>query len=852
MTTSLPPHTRLRSRNRFPLGPSGAALALLITLGIPGRVLRAADIAPGIDRFLTTYCVRCHGPEKQKGSQRFDTLSRTISDAAVAQSWQDVLDTLNLSEMPPPDEKQPGKQELTDVLETLTANLTVARRRLVDSGGAIVVRRLNRREYQQTIRDLFGVAVDSGFLPEDEKIDGFDTLGQAQEFSSLHLERYLELGKRVLNRVIVTGKKPGGPQSKKVEFGGAEPAFAKEAGNLDKTIAGYTKNGVGKKRDDTLKFTIAQHERRLIDEYRARPSAQTGALIPFRGIRPWVDYNFGANPTPGFYRVRVRCGVDHTKPQDDLFLRVVRGNFRAAVPDAVEYYQVTGTVAAPQVIEFTIELDGGIRSNRLAFERRNGRRQKVAGLEKAQDYYFVFPRIATLLEDQRPDLWIDAVEVEGPVPQPAPPLAASVLFAGRDPAKLVDADARGVVERFAFQAFRRQTPDPAYIDKLMEIFTGGRAHGASFTDALKDTLAVVLASPRFLYLYEPRPEGQAPRALSDRELAIRLSYFLWSAPPDEELWRVAESGTLRQPAVLTAQLNRLIASPRSEVFVETFLTGWLELHRLTAIDPATTHADGYDDAAQQSTRRETLAFFHTLLRDNLPIHALITSDFVTVDSIAARFYGLPGVMGDGFRKVTLPAGSVRGGLLGQSAILTLTGTGDRTSPVERGVFVLRKILDRPPPPAPANVPMLDEKQVGTRSIRDTLDQHMTKAQCQSCHRRIDPLGFALERFDPVGLLRDQVRSEDGAQTFPIVTAGVMPDGKRSFAGYPELRQRLMEDRDQLVRVLTRNLMTYALGRTIGFTDQDTVEQLVAATIKDGYGLGALVRHLVQSKAFQTK
>jgi hypothetical protein len=213
---------------------------------------------------------------------------------------------------------------------------------------------------------------------------------------------------------------------------------------------------------------------------------------------------------------------------------------------------------------------------------------------------------------------------------------------------------------------------------------------------------------------------------------------------------------------------------------------------------------------------------------------------------------LPGVTGDAFRKVTLPAGSVRGGLLGQSAILTLTGTGERTSPVERGVFVLRKLLDRAPPPAPANVPMLDEKQIGTRSIRDTLDQHMIKAQCQSCHRRIDPLGFALERFDPVGLVRDQVRSEDGAQVFAIVTAGVMPDGKRSFTDYVHLRQRLMEDRDHLVRVLTRNLMTYALGRTVGFTDQDTVEQLVAATIKDGYGLGALVRHIVQSKAFLTK
>lgn len=828
------------------------ALLPLLVCAVVQVGATAADIAPTIDRFITTYCARCHGTEKQKGSHRFDTLPRTIGDAAVAQRWQDVLDTLNLSEMPPPDEKQPTKQELADVLETLTANLAQARRRLVDSGGDIVVRRLNRREYAETIRHLFGVAVDSGFLPEDEKIDGFDTLGQAQEFSSLHLERYLELGKRVLGRVILTGKKPGGSQTKKVEFGTTEPAFAKEAKNLDKAIADMTKAGMEKKKGETLRQRIVQSERKLIDDYRALPATQTGAVIPFRGIKSWVDYNFGSSPTPGFYRVRVRCGADHALPQDDLFLKVVRGNFRSQVPDAVDYYQVRGTVAAPQVIEFTVEMDGGIRSNRLAFERRNGKRQTVPAFEKAHTYYFAFPPVAHLLEDQRVNLWIDSLEVEGPLPQPDTPLSASQLFAGRDVTKLTDADARGVIERFAFQAFRRQAPEPAYVDRLMDLFTAGRAHGATLPDVLKDTLAVVLASPRFLYLVEPRPDGQAPRPLNDRELAIRLSYFLWSAPPDEELWRVVDAGTLRQPAILNAQVARLLTSPRSERFVETFLSGWLELHRLSAINPDATHGTGYDDATQRSTRQETVTFFHTLLRDNLPIHALIQSDFVTVNSISARFYGLSGVTGDAFQKVKLPVGSVRGGLLGQSAILTLTGTGDRTSPVERGAFVLRKILDRPPPPAPANVPMLDEKQIGTRSIRDTLDQHMTKAQCQSCHRRIDPLGFALERFDPVGLVRDQVRSEDGSQTFAIVTAGVMPDGKRSFSDYLQIRQRLMEDRDQLVRVLTRNLLTYALGRTVGFTDQDTVEQLVAATIKDGYGLGTLLRHIVQSRPFLSK
>ena len=255
---------------------------------------------------------------------------------------------------------------------------------------------------------------------------------------------------------------------------------------------------------------------------------------------------------------------------------------------------------------------------------------------------------------------------------------------------------------------------------------------------------------------------------------------------------------------------------------------------------------------QRSTRRETIAFFQTLLRENRPVHALIHSDFVTVDSIAARFYGLPGVTGDAFRKVKLPAGSVRGGLLGQSAILTLTGTGDRTSPVERGAYVLRKILDRPPPPAPANVPMLDEKEVGTRSIRETLNLHMDKAQCSSCHQRIDPLGFALENFDPVGLWREKVPSTDGSKTFPIATAGAMPDGMRTFADFPQLKQRIMEDRDAMLRGLIKAMMTYALGRTVGFADQESVEQTAAATARDGYGLGTLLYRIIHSKAFTSK
>jgi hypothetical protein len=231
---------------------------------------------------------------------------------------------------------------------------------------------------------------------------------------------------------------------------------------------------------------------------------------------------------------------------------------------------------------------------------------------------------------------------------------------------------------------------------------------------------------------------------------------------------------------------------------------------------------------------------------------MIDADYVVVNSLLADFYGIPDVHGDHYREVSLPADSPRGGLLGQSAILALTGTGERTSPVERGAFVLRKLLNRPPPPAPANVPMLEEASLGNRSIRETLRVHMTKPQCSSCHRRIDPLGFGLENFDPVGLWRETVLSADKTRRFPIEPAGVMPDGEREFSTPREMKALMMSDRDEFLTGLTEAIMTYGIGRKVGYADEVEVERIVAATADQGYGLRTLLHEIVKSKPFQTK
>ncbi len=835
-----------------PSTPAGAAPAPAAAPAGDG-----GGVSPTVTRFVQSHCVRCHGPQKQKGSVRLDTLPAAIADPTTALRYQDVLDALNLSEMPPEDEPQPSKQELADVLEALTGNLTDARKRLTDTGGQVVLRRLNKREYSRTIEALFGVPVDTSLLPDDGTVDGFDTLGQAHGFSSLHLERYLALGRQVLDHVIVTGERRRKTQLVKqhteIETQVAR-RFGDETPRIDKRLSqakGKLASGGGNRAERELQLAIAEAERGLVDAYEARAETATGALVPFRGLNFSAWTTIGHKPAPGRYRVRVRCGAAADAPADGLFLKVIRGEFRAQVADDVTCYQVTGPVAAPQVIEFDVDIDH-VLSNRLTFERRDDRMPVLPQFAKARDYYYNNPAVGRFLDDKRPDLWIDWVEVEGPLARPAAPLSAAALFGGREPKALKDDEARSVVERFAFEAFRRQRPDPQYVNRLMGIYQSARAHGATPDVAIKDTLVAVLASPRFLYLYEPQPEGQPPRPLDDRELAVRLAYFLWSAPPDDEIYRLAAEGKLRDPAALAQQVDRMIRDERAAHFVETFTTQWLELERLARVKPDATPTERYDDAVQRESRREVYAFFQTLLRENLPISNLLGSDFAVVNALMARFYDLPGVEGDAFRKVPLPKDSVRGGLLGQSAILTLTGTGERTSPVERGVYVLRKLLHRPPPPAPANVPMLDEKGVGARSIRDTLAAHMNSAQCNSCHRRIDPLGFAMENFDPVGRWRTEVVSTDGTAKFPIDPAGVMPDGERQFASFAEMRRHLASDRDALLGGLTEALMTYAVGRTVGFTDEELVHQIVNDTARDGYGLRTLIQNVVRSKAFLTK
>lgn len=812
-------------------------------------------VVPGeITHFIQDHCVRCHGPKKQKAKLRLDEISTNISDEAVAQQWQDLLDVLNLSEMPPEDEDQPNKKELQDTLETLTATLRDARERLTDTGGAVVIRRINNREYQNTIRDLFGIDHNVDMLPQDGNLDGFDTPGQAHSLSSLHIERYLSVGRKVLEQAYfpITGQR-----RKHGRVGRLEPEKKVNA-SMEKSIPKAKKSREKLIKDvaDGKKYRATGIKTRdveipLMEEYVKRPERETGVLIPHRGVPGHISYPvvpWGTAPK-GRYQMTVRFGLAGKEKHEDVFLKVVRGEPGSDSPDEVRYFNVTGTIDQPQEITFDFVADG-VMSNHFYIRRRSFNDYRKKPFEKTEGYHWTYYRAAWDYQDTGPDIWVDWVEAKGPFPNEAP-LAPKQLFSDKSFKDLNRDDIKNKVRTIAYHCFRQREPSESYIDNLMVIYDAAIDHGVKKHEAFFDAINPIIASPKFLFLFEPR-EGDERRALDDLELASRLSYFLWSSPPDAELYELAKLGKLKSPKVISSQIERMLQSEKVEVFFDAFVNQWLQLDRLSHVHPAQGAQPTYDDAVQRDSRREVLALFSYLLRNDESASAFVDANYVVVNQVMADFYNLPGVRGDAFQKVSLKNNSVRGGLLGQSAILALTGTGERTSPVERGVYVLRKILNRPPPPAPANVPMLDEKSVGSLSIRDTLSKHMNSPQCSSCHRRIDPLGYALENFDPVGLWRKEVSSSDGAKKFPVETDGVMPDGKRQFANFLEMKKHLVTDQDKFVSGLTHALMTYGFGRSIGFTDQTLIEEIVKKSKVKQHRLRSLLTSIILSEPFLTK
>ncbi len=853
-------HLAADDRSHKRKGLAFLALALCIGNNLPAVKADSAIMFPegNIVPFIQENCARCHGPEKQKGKLRLDTLPLEINNDSTAQRWQDVLDALNAGDMPPEDEKQPGKKELTRVLADLTDGLKEARRQLSDGGREVSMRRLNRREYVNSIESLFGFQVNTDSLPEDDPADPYDTIGSHQFFSSYHFGKYLDAARQIVADAFLWGNK--GRQDVKVQV--EEPEI-----RANKTIRENLR-----KRMDRWREVVAALEEGKTWKDEEFPRTLKGERFDGRELHFYLNFHAERSSGPqaylnkeliekglyltrrmggrwsvgitkhGYdpratYKVRILAGLNEEPPESRSFVSV---NDKGRVLAPLKIY---GTAHENEMIEVSYKpLHGSTHFGFQIMERRNEMIDGKAYVRKVDPY------------GDWSSIFVDRMEVEGPFygkltffEKVAFPKGPSKKR--NQPIERTDEEAKALIDSFAREAFRRREIDPGFLNKLHDLYLQGRKSGLEVEQALIDPLAVVLASPGFLYLSEAKETDAKRRPLTQRELAVRLAYFLWSGPPDENLYQAAETGILKNSAVLSNQVNRMLADPKAEAFYHSFMSQWFELHRF---DDIAVNPDEYlmfDEQVRYSAREEPIRLFEHLVKENLSLTNLIDSDFAMLDPLLAHFYGIRGVDGQGFRKVNLPTESPRGGLIGTTAFMIMGSTGDRTSPIIRGTLVLDKFLHDPSADPPPNVPELTDASKAALPVREMIELHQSKAQCASCHAKIDPIGYGLETFDAVGLWREEAKI--GKRMEKINQGGTLPGGK-AYENFEQFKSLLMENKEKLARSLVEGSASYGLGRTVEFSDGDDLDALTRKLMSEGMRARSLIHNLVQSELFQTK
>ncbi|HJZ55150.1 MAG TPA: DUF1592 domain-containing protein [Gemmataceae bacterium] len=762
--------------------------------------------------FLARHCLECHAGEKPKGDFRLDQLSPNFASDANRERWLAVLKRVKAGEMPPKAKPRPPEKDVQALFEWVTGKAEAAEA----AQARVVMRRLNRMEYENTVRDLLSVDVDlKELLPIDTSANGFDNNAEALHLSPFLMEKYLEAADVALNFAIANGPKP--------------PLVKKRLSLKDTHHVKTTTESVFRKLDDTVICF----------------SSSAWNAVTLTGFYP---------PDRGKYRFRISAYAVQSDGKPVTF-RVDAGPMLMGTKNhLVSYFDVPAD--KPTVFEWVDHL-----------EARSTIRIHPYGLASAQT-------VTKIGADkyEGPGLAVEWVEVEGPLHDTWPPESHRRIFGelAQGPAPVFnsrtrvevvskdpEADAEQVLRQFARRAFRQPVSDDE-MKPYLALVKAKLAGGHSFEQAVRVGLKAVLVSPEFLFLREQ------PGKLDDFALASRLSYFLWSTMPDEELLTLAEQEKLSQVDVLRTQVERMLNDPRATAFIENFVGQWLGLRDIDFTLPDPRLYPEFDEMLKESMVRETRLFFDELLKNDLSLTNFVVSDFTMLNGRLAKHYGIPGVEGWQFRKVPLPPDSHRGGVLTMASVLKVTANGTNTSPVVRGAWVLDRILGTPPPRPPEGVPAVEPDIRGATTIREQLAKHRQVGSCAGCHAKIDPAGFALENYDVIGGWRENYRSLGRGE--PVTVDGrrmpyhkgpkvdpadVLADGSR-FRDIDELKQLLLRDKDQLARALTVKLLTYATGRAPVTADQPAIEAIVRNVREKQYGLRSLVHEVTRSKPFQTK
>jgi mono/diheme cytochrome c family protein len=810
-------------------------LTVLLACLVPGVTTSAAPPSPephfesAIKPFLQRNCYLCHGARLKNADvdlQAFETMDAIVADPEV---WEKAIVKMRTRQMPPPPMQPPDEAEVASITDWLESEIDRAERLKPRDPGRVTARRLNRTEYNNTIRDLLAVTLrPADDFPQDDAGYGFDNVADVLSLSPVLMEKYMASAERVA-RAALFGAGDLKPTLVRLQPPGAKidpsrtPLFDYDRAGLSLPNAQHV----------THRFPVEGEYLFRVVLSGMRPAGSEPLQVGF-----WVDgrqvevQSLDPDGAGSFYDDR----QDFSGKTREFRTRIAAGEHWIAASIVGLYDGLPVSYAGPNPskrpppppLEFKPK--PGLTPEKLA-EARKRFEEKLADVAPANDAR------------------VRHFEIVGPFEPVQGPSRASLkqvyacghLIGGHGPSCL-----RRNVVSLARRAYRRPVT-PAEMAPLVRLASEARQQGDSFEDAMSLAVQAVLVSPDFLFRIEKDRQAAATgHPIGAHELASRLSYFLWASMPDDELLRAADAGTLRTPAVLADQVRRMLKDEKARALVDAFGGQWLQFQALESVNPDRERYPTFDNHLRLSMRRETELFFESIVREDRSILDLIDGPYTFVNERLARHYGIGGILGPEFRKVYLATAGRRSGVLTQASVLTVSSYANRTSPVLRGKWVLENLLAAPPPDPPAGTPRLDESKIATGgSLRQQMEAHRTNATCAACHQRMDPLGFGLENYDAIGAWRN----EDGK--FPIDASGKLPDG-RTFSGPAEMKTILKGDRDAFAVAITEKMLTYALGRGLERYDKRTVQAIARRLAERDYRFSALVDEIVKSLPFQMR
>lgn len=832
------------------------ATALIVAAQIIATEPIFAAVPADVLASLTTHCIDCHGPESAEANLRIDQLTSDLADRENALKWIEIRNAINLGEMPPDGEPPLPVDIISQTSEWVSGELREVDRLRTRADKQVRLRRLNRHEYTHTVSDLLSMKFPTGespldTLPPDGTAEGFDKVSSALMIDPSLMTQYYRVARRIADRAIVDGPPEYPTETMRLEF--EEIADSHAIGYLvTRRGMNPVPGGLQLIEGSTRSFGMLRY-----------PGRKDNNVAPINGF---YRFTIRAGGSPGADGEVPRIRLKHNHPDDSM--------------QTIMEYDVTAPWDSPAETSVTIPRDtlGGelnieiLNDTKLSMGQRPGENfmRRINEVGEAGDFTQSLrlagrkvaegwggdrstPDPEKLDLTKFPRVFLDHLEVEGPLYDQWPPKShTTVLFRGEAGTNDL-AYAREILLRLLPTAWRRPVEE-SEIQPILGVIQSELANGETFHEAIRVGLAATLTSPNFLYLAEGTGNSADTSVLTNHEIASRMSYFLWSSMPDQELFRAAQDGELTDPNHRKQQVERMLADPKMDRFVDSFARQWLQTDTFLTFTPDRSQYREYDEKLSEAIVREPLEFFHEILRSDRSVLNFLDSDFVVINDRLARHYGIDGVSGEEFRVVDLPSGSVRGGLFAMAGVHQAGSDGTRTKPVSRAVYVREVLFNNPPDPPPPNAGEVEPNIQGQRlTVRERLLQHQQIEACAACHRSLDPYGLALENFNVIGQWREQQDGENfrGRNLPEIDASGRLPNGNE-FEGFEDFRGLLLQQSDRFRRALAEKMFVYAFGRPVGPEDDAPLTRVVTDMKAEGDTFRALIQSIVSSQAFVSR